>query len=143
MADLDGSSTHDRDGALAPDDRSTSEVVASLIANTQALLRTEVELAKLEVSAIARDKATGVGLALAGAVLALFILAFVGVTVAVALQLVLAAWLAWLIVTLTYTIVAGVLFGVAVRLFKRPATPERTRADVQTTVEWAKKQVQP
>lgn len=143
MADLHGSSTHNRGGARTSDDRSTSEIVASLIANGQALLRTEVELAKLEVSTIAREKATGVGLALAGAVLGLFILAFVGVTVAVALQLVLAEWLAWLIVTLVYTLVAGVLFGVAVRLFKRPSTPERTRSDVMTTVDWAKKQVQP
>lgn len=124
------------------DDRATSEVVASLIANSQALVRKELELAKLEMKRIAREKAVAAGTAAGGALLGLFILAFVGVTGAKALELVVAEWLAWLIVTVVYAVVAGALFLVAMRYAKRTATPQRTRSDVEETVEWAKEQVQ-
>lgn len=124
------------------DDRATSEVVASLVANSQALVRKELELAKLETRRIVREKAVAAGTAAGGALLGLFILAFVGVTGAKALELVLAEWLAWLIVTVVYAVVAGVLFLVAMRYAKRTAMPERTRGDVEQTVEWAKGQVQ-
>jgi hypothetical protein len=127
-------SSHDEDP------RATSEVVASVVANSQALVRKELELAKLEVKRIATEKAMAVGLALAGAVLGLFILAFVGVTAAKALELVVAEWLAWLIVTLIYTLLAGIALAVAMRYAKRPATPERTKAAADDTVEWAKRQ---
>lgn len=122
------------------DERATSEVVASLVANAQALVRKEIELAKLEVSRIAREKAIAAGMAVGGAVIGLFILAFVGVTGAKALELVVAEWLAWLIVTVVYAVVAGILLLVAMRYAKRSSTPQRTRDNVQQTVEWAKEQ---
>jgi hypothetical protein len=124
------------------DPRATSEVMASAIANGQALVLKEIELAKLEMKRIATEKATAVGLAVGGAVLGLFILAFVGVTGAKALQLVVAEWLAWLIITLIYTLIAGILLAVAARFAGRPATPERTKETAEETVEWAKGQVQ-
>jgi uncharacterized integral membrane protein len=124
------------------DPRATSEVMASAIANGQALVLKEIELAKLEMKRIATEKATAAGLAVAGAVLGLFILAFVGVTGAKALQLVVAEWLAWLIITLIYTLIAGILLAVAARFAGRPATPERTKETAEETVEWAKGQVQ-
>ncbi len=113
-----------------------------MVANSQALVRKEIELAKLEIKRIATEKATAIGLAVGGAVLGLFILAFVGVTGAKALELVVDEWLAWLIVTLVYTLLAGILLIVASRYAKRPATPERTKDTAGETVEWAKRQVQ-
>lgn len=136
------------DGGLDPgeagvfDDRATSEVVASLITNTQGLVKTEIELAKLEVAGIVRDKATALGLALGGALLGLFILAFVGVTAANALMLVVAPWLAWLIVTGIYTLLAVILLLVAKRLLSKPVMPETTKAELEHTRDWAKAQVQ-
>jgi hypothetical protein len=130
-------------GSSAPDDRETSEVLASLVANVRALVKKEIELAKLEVQRILVEKVIAVVAALAGALVALFILAFAGVTIAKALELVFAPWLAWLIVTGIYTLVALVALFVAYRLARRPVVPERTKRDVQDTVAWAKKQVQP
>lgn len=129
-------------GADAPDDRDTSEVVASLIANVRALVTKELELAKLEIKRIVVEKAIALGGVLVGAVFALFILAFVGVTGAKALELVVAPWLAWLIVTGIYTLVAGTALFVAYRMALRSVVPERTKQDVQDTVAWAKEQVQ-
>jgi uncharacterized membrane protein YqjE len=124
------------------DDRPTSEVIASLITNTQGLVRTEVELAKLEIAEIVKAKAIAIGLLLAAALFGLFILAFVGVTAANALMLVLPAWASWLIVTGVYILLAVVLVLVAVRLLKKPTMPERTKAELDDLKTWAKGQVQ-
>ena len=127
--------------ATETDERATSEVVASLLVNGQGLLKTELELAKLELQRIATEKAIAVGLVVAGAVLGLFILAFVGVTGANALMLVVAPWLAWLIVTAIYTLITVVLLLVAVNYFKRPSKPEQTLAEVDRIKTWANEQV--
>lgn len=146
MADPSGPGPEPAPPAMAPeaaDPRSTGEVVRSLTENTQALLRKEIELAKLEITEAMVARGIAIGLAVAGAVLGLFILGFAGVTAATALALVVAPWLAWLIVTLVYTLVAVVLLLVAKRKATTPPTmPERTKADVEKTVEWAKGQVQ-
>lgn len=124
----------------AADVRTTSEVVASAIAHVQAMAVKEIELAKLEVKEAATDKAVAAGTMLGGAVLGLFILAFVGVTGAKALELVLPAWLAWLIVTLLYTLVAGILVAVGIRRARRPVMAQ-TKAAFEESKEWAKGQV--
>lgn len=130
------------DGGPATEQRDVSEIVASLLANGQGLVRTEIELAKLELKKIATEKGIAIGLAAAGALLGLYILAFAGVTAAEALMLVVAPWLAWLLVTLAYLLVAVILLLVAVRLFKRPVTPEQTKAELERTRTWASEQVQ-
>ena len=124
------------------DDRPTSEVVTSLIANTQGLVKTEIELAKLELIGIVKDKAIGIGLAAGGALLGLYVLAFVGVTIANAFALVVAPWLAWLITTAIYLLVAVILLLVAKKLLTRPVVPEETRNELEQTRDWAKRQVQ-
>ncbi len=124
------------------DDRSTSEVVASLVTNLQGLVKTEVELAKLEITGIVKDKALGIALALAGALFGLYILAFIGVTGANAFMLVVSPWLAWLIITGIYTLIAGVLLLVAKRLLSKPVVPETTKHEIDVTKDWAKDQVQ-
>lgn len=126
-----------------PDDRATSEVIASLIANLRALVTKEIELAKLEVQRIVTEKAIALGAAITAAVFALFILAFAGVTVAKALELVVAPWLAWLIVTGLYTLITGALLAVAIVLARRSVVPERTKQEAQDTVTWAKERVKP
>jgi apolipoprotein N-acyltransferase len=112
-----------------------------MVANGQVLAKREIELAKLELQEVVRDKAIAIGLAVVGAVFGLFVLAFIGVTAAAALALVLAEWLAWLIVTVAYTLVVAIALFVAVRLLKRPVFP-RTKSTVEQTRDWAKDQVQ-
>ena len=132
--------------AMAPeaaDPRSTMEVVRSLTENTQALVRKEIELAKLEITEIVVARAMAIGFAVVGGVLGLFILGFAGVTGAKALEIVVEPWLAWLIVTAVYTLFAVIFLLFAKRKATTPSNmPERTKADVEETVEWAKEQVQ-
>jgi hypothetical protein len=124
------------------DDRPTSEVVASLVTNLQGLVKTEVELAKLEVKDIVKDKAIGIGLAVAGALFGLYILAFIGVTGANAFMLIVSPWLAWLIITGIYTLIAVVLLLVAKKLLSKPVVPQTTKNELDVTKDWAKDQVQ-
>jgi hypothetical protein len=130
-------------GPESVDPRSTVEIARSLVENSQALVRKEIELAKLELREILVARAIAVGAAMAGALVGLFVLAFAGVTGAKALELVLPAWAAWLIVTGVYTLVTVTALLVAMRkATKPPSVPERTRAELERTVEWAKGQVQ-
>ena len=123
------------------DQRTTSEVLASLIAGIQALVKKELELAKLELKRILVEKAVALGLALFGALLLVFVLAFVGVTGAAALQEVVAPWIAWAIVTGVYLLLAAVVLAIAAKLARRSPVPQRTKASVQETATWAKGQV--
>jgi hypothetical protein len=125
------------------DPRSTAEVLRSLVANVQALVKKEIELAKLEITEIVTARLTAVGMFVGAAVLGLFILAFVGVTGAKALSLVLPEWAAWLIVTGIYTLLAAILGFIGVRKLQSPPNvPERTKRNYEETVEWAKDRVQ-
>ena len=136
------------DGDVGPgetgvfDDRTTSEVVASLVTNTQGLVKTEIELVKLEITGIVKEKAVGIGLAVGGALLGLYILGFVGVTAANAFMLLVSPWLAWLIVTGIYTLIMVILLLLAKRRLSSPSTPETTKAEFERTKDWAKGQVQ-
>ena len=130
-------------GPESVDPRPTAEVLRSLAENSQALVRKEVELAKLELTEILVARAIALGAALVGAVVALFVLGFAGVTGAKALELVLPAWAAWLIVTGAYALVTVTALLVALRKATRPPNmPERTKAELEQTVEWLKGQVQ-
>lgn len=133
--------SQDRGAGDGHDDRATSEVVASLVATVQALVKKELELAKLEVQRIVVDKAVAVGAALFGALLCVFVLAFVGVTGAKALEEAFAPWIAWTIVTGIYLLVALIVLLVAYRFARRPVVPERTKASVEDTIGWARQQV--
>ena len=69
------------------------------------LAKLKLELARLE----AKNKITGVGLGIGAAVVALYALGFLFATIAVALAIVLDAWLALLLVTLGLLAIVAVL----------------------------------
>lgn len=130
-----------RSQEVEPDPREISEVITSLFANGQALATKEIELLKLEIKELVREKAIAIGLVIVSAIFGLFVLAFIGVTAAAALMLVMSAWLAWLIVTVLYTLVVSLAILVAIRLAKRPAM-QRTKRSFEETRDWARRQVQ-
>lgn len=124
------------------DGRETPEVLRSLVDNTQLLLKKEIELAKLEIKEIVVARLMAVAFLAVGGILGLYFVGFAGVTAAKALELVVAEWLAWLIVTGAVLLLILVLLLLAKRkLSSPPNRPERTIEDVQRTVAWAKEQV--
>lgn len=130
-------------GSESADPRSTVEILRSVAENSQTLVRKELELAKLEITEILVARAIALGAAVVGAIMALFILGFAGVTGAKALELVLPVWAAWLVVTGAYTLITVVALLVALRKATRPPNvPQRTKAEIEQTVTWLKGQVQ-
>lgn len=129
-----------RDGVGAEDrtdTRTTTEVAASLIVNVQALLAKEVELLGIELRGIVTRKLAAVALLLTNALLAAGVLGFAAVTLAVALEDVLATrWHAWGLVTLGLLVISVIVLTVAGRLLSGPWSPRRTRAQLDRTGAW-------
>jgi uncharacterized membrane protein YqjE len=124
-------------------DRSLGELLKQLSEQTTRLVHQELELAKAELQEKGRQAGQGagmfggagaIGLAALGALTACFILA---------LDLILPAWLAALIVAVVYGIVAFVLVRQGQARIKRatPPVPTQTIETVKEDVEWAKTQV--
>ena len=121
---------------------SIAEVVRAIAADLSLLVRQQIELAKQEMSEAAMARARGVGAFVAAGVLSLFVVGFLGMTLAAALAIVLPNWLANLIVAGLFLLIAivAVLLGRASMTTPR-ATAERTKETLKEDVEWAKQQI--
>jgi uncharacterized membrane protein YqjE len=124
-------------------DRSLSELLKQLSQETTQLVHQELELAKAELQQKGRQAGAGagmfggagaLGLAALGALTACFILA---------LNAVMPAWLAALIVAVVYGVIAFVLVKQGQAKLKQatPPVPEQTIETVKEDVEWAKTQM--
>ena len=124
-------------------DRSLGELLKQLSEQTTRLVHQELELAKAELQQKGQQAGMGagmfggagaLGLAALGALTACFILA---------LNAIMPAWLAALIVAVVYGIIAFVLVKQGQARIKRatPPVPEQTIETVKEDVEWAKTQM--
>ena len=124
-------------------DRSLGDLLKQLSQETTQLVHQELELAKAELQEKGKQAGAGagmfggagaLGLAALGALTAFFILA---------LDLIMPAWLAALIVAVVYGIIAFVLVKQGQAKLKQatPPVPEQTIETVKEDVEWAKTQM--
>jgi len=124
-------------------DRSLGELLKQLSEQTTRLVHQELELAKAELQQKGRQAGMGagmfggagaLGLAALGALTACFILA---------LDAVVPAWLAALIVAVVYAIIAFVLVKQGQARVRRatPPVPTQTIETVKEDVEWARSQM--
>jgi uncharacterized membrane protein YqjE len=124
-------------------DWSLGELLKRLSEQTTQLVHQELELAKAELQQKGKEAGAGagmfggagaLGLAALGALTACFILA---------LNAIMPAWLAALIVAVVYGIIAFVLVKQGQARMKRavPPVPEQTIETVKEDVEWAKTQM--
>jgi hypothetical protein len=118
------------------------ELIRSIGADLSLLIRQQVALAKEEMRGIAAEKATGGALLAAAAGFALFVLGFVSLAGAAALDLVLPRWAALLIVAGIYLVLAVIAVVIGRNALAAPATPERTKQTVKEDLEWAKHKLQ-
>jgi Putative Actinobacterial Holin-X, holin superfamily III len=136
-------SREDLPGTDDPRDRSLGELFKQLSEETTRLVHQELELAKAELTQKGRQAGMGagmfggagaLGLAALGALTACFILA---------LNAVMPAWLAALLVAVVYGIIAFVLVKQGQARIRRatPPVPEQTIETVKEDVEWAKTQM--
>ncbi len=124
-----------------PELQSTLELVRSISGDTVTLVRKEVELARQEVVGAITSRLMGAGALAAAAVMGLFIMTFLGLAAAAALDNVLRPWASRLIVAGGFLLLAGGagLFGL--RHLKKPPLAEETKRTVKEDVEWAKAQL--
>ena len=121
---------------------SVGELVGEVSRDLSDLMRKELELAKAELTQ--KGKQAGAGAGLFGAAGAIGFLALAALTTCfiLALDAVLPAWLAALLVAVVYGVVAAVLAmrGRAKVKQATPPVPEQTIETVKEDVEWAKNQ---
>jgi Flp pilus assembly protein TadB len=105
--------------------------------HASALVRLEIELAKLEIGRKVGALGAGIGLGLGAAVVAVYMVGFLFATIAAALATFLPVWLALLIVTLFLLLVAGVLGFLALKRIQRgtPPLPEQAIEEAKLTSE--------
>lgn len=131
--------------AVAPgvgDPRSTADILKDVVGELQTLVRAELELAKHELTAGITARVQALVFAIVGAIFGLFALGFLGMTAAIALENVLPAWAAWLIVFGVYLLIAVVALLVAKkRATATPMAPEKTKRSIEETKTWATTQL--
>lgn len=132
-----GSSTGS--GPVSSGEQSLGQLVGRASKELSNLVRSEIELAKLEVTAAAKRAGIGAGLLGGAGFLAVLGLVFVSVAVVYGLHgLGLPLGWAFLIVGVAYLFGAGLFALVARGQLKRLAPPARTIRTVRDDVEWAK-----
>src|SRR3954454_11916186 len=131
------------DTAAASRDRATGDLVKDLSAQVSQLVRQEIELAKVELTAKGKQAGIGAGLLGGAGVLTLFGVGAVTAAAILALDLVMAGWLAALIVAVAWFAIAGVLALLGKARAKRavPAAPEQTVATIKEDVRFTKQRV--
>jgi uncharacterized membrane protein YqjE len=124
-------------------DRSLGELLKQLSQETTQLVHQELELAKAELTQKGKQAGAGAGLFGGAGALGLAALGALTACFILALNAIMPAWLAALLVAVVYGIVAFVLVkqGQAKMKQASPPVPEQTIETVKEDVEWAKTQM--
>ena len=121
-------------------DHSIGELVKDLANQTSTLVRQEIDLAKAELTDRGRRAGKGAGMLGAGAAVGLLALGALTAVLIAALDLAMQTWLAALIVTVVYAVIAAVLVQIGRKQIQEaaPPVPEETIDSVKEDVQWAK-----
>src|SRR3972149_9381487 len=112
-------------------------VSTSIVEGVQTLVRKEVELAKIEAGEAVAVRAKGGGMMAAAGVVGLFALGFAAASGSAALDLVLPAWAAYLIVGAAFAVIAAARVLAGRRAIRTAPTPERTQETLKEDARWA------
>lgn len=123
--------------ATEPGNASLGSAAKEVAEHASALVRLELELAKLEVGRKVGLLGVGIGLGVGAALVAVYAVGFLFATIAAALATFLSTWLALLIVTLFLLLLTGLLGWLAMRRIKKgaPPLPEQAIAEAKLTSE--------
>ena len=125
------------------DERSLGDLFSDLSRETTTLVRQEVQLAKVELTQSATEAARGIGMLVAGGLVAYAGLIFL--LLAVVFGLIEAGWDAWLsaLVVGLVVVALGAILVLRGRQSLKPANlvPRRTIETLKEDQEWAKEQI--
>lgn len=122
--------------------RSMGEILQSIIADVQEIVRSEFRLARAEVQEEAAKVArSGIPL-IVGLLLGLYALGFALLAAVHALSIVVAAWLAALIIGFVVGVVSLILISVGRNRLKGvKVVPKKTIGTMKENVQWARNQI--
>jgi Putative Actinobacterial Holin-X, holin superfamily III len=125
-------------------DRSIAELLKQLSDQTSTLVRQELDLAKAELTAKAKQAGKGAGMFGGAGILGLYGVGALTACVILALSTAMAGWLAALIVAVVYCAIAGVLALTGKNKVQEavPPVPEQTVESVKEDVQWTKQRAQ-
>ncbi|HET6791988.1 MAG TPA: phage holin family protein, partial [Actinomycetota bacterium] len=122
--------------------RGTGPLLRSIAADISTLVSKQIELAKQEFGEMVSARAKAIGVFGAAAVLGLFVIGFLGMAGAEALDLVLPRWAAMLIMAVVFGLLAAVAILAARSSLRSGASkPELTQESLKEDVQWAKQQL--
>jgi uncharacterized membrane protein YqjE len=126
------------------DERPIGELVQELSQQTSKLVREELELARVELTEKGRKAGIGAGMFGAAGLLGLFAFGALTACLILALDTVVFAWLAALIVAVVYGAVAAVLALTGKKEVQEavPPVPEQAVDSVKEDVRWTKEHAQ-
>jgi uncharacterized membrane protein YqjE len=131
-----------RKGMATPVQRTVSDVLQDIIGNIQDIIRSEFRLAKVEVKHKVQQAAGPAATMGVAAVIGFYGLGFLLLAALYALSLVMALWLAALIVGFALAAIAAILFSVSRSVLKRiDPVPEKTVQTVKENVQWTKDRI--
>jgi uncharacterized membrane protein YqjE len=135
-----GSSSAGSTGSTGSTEPSTGELVNRLTQQTTELVRSEIALAKTEMTEKAKHAGVGVGLFGGAGIIALYGVGTLIATIILVLSLLMDAWIAALIVTVVLFVIAGIaaLLGKKQVSQATPAAPKKTIDNVKRDVETVK-----
>ncbi len=121
--------------------RSIADVLQDILANVQTIIRSEVRLAKAEVTEEATKAGRAGGMIAGGAVAGVFTIWLLLVTVLFALGTIMPMWGAALILFAVMGAVTAILLTAGKKRFQTVhAKPEKTVETMKENVEWVKSQ---
>lgn len=126
--------------AGAPGERGITDILKDIVGNLQGIVQSEVRLARVEIEEEGGKALTASKALIAGAVLGLYALGFLLVTIARALELALAPWLSSLIVGVVLLICAAVGISIGRERLRKVRMPKKTIQTTKEDIEWMKEQ---
>jgi uncharacterized membrane protein YqjE len=129
----------DGNGADARD-QSIAELVKDLAGETSTLVRQEIDLAKAEMTERGKRMGKGAGILGAAALVGLLAAGALTACLIAALDLAMPTWLAALIVTVVFAVIAAALAMAGRKQIQEaaPPVPEQAIDSVKEDVQWAK-----
>ena len=123
-------------------ERPVGELVKELAGQTSTLVRQEIQLAQAELATKGKLAGRGAGLLAGAAVAALLALGALSAVLIAALDTAMPLWLAALIVTFLWVVIAAVLASRGRKELQQaaPPVPEQTVETVKEDIQWAKTQ---
>lgn len=135
------SATLDTVNGVDSTERSIGDILRDIGTNIQQLVRSEIRLAKIELTDTLRRLQASSMMLVGGAVLGFFALGFLFLAAMFALEIVLAAWLAALILSVLLFAGAGLGITIGREQLRNVPVPEKTLQTVKEDLQWTKEQM--